>query len=99
WNAPHQPRLDWSMWFAALGSQRDRVVAERLVERLLENEPAVLKLLATNPFPNRPPQFIRASLYDYRFTSSEEHARTGDWWKRRLRSQYLPTLSLRDFQR
>ncbi len=99
WNAPHQPRLDWSMWFAALGSRRDGVVAERLVERLLQNDAAVLRLLARNPFPEKPPQFIRASLYEYRFSSSEEHARTGEWWTRELRRQYLPTLSLRDFQR
>ena len=99
WNAPHQPRLDWSMWFAALGSQRDRLVAERFARRLLENEPSVLQLLARNPFPNEPPQFIRASLYQYHFASSEERKRTGDWWKRNLQSAYLPTVSLQDFRR
>ncbi len=99
WNAPHQPRLDWSMWFAALGSSRDRVVAERFVGCLLRNEASVLELLAHNPFPQAPPQFVRASLYEYGFTSSEERRRTGAWWRRELRRQYFPAVSLRDFQR
>ncbi|MDQ6622912.1 MAG: lipase maturation factor family protein [Verrucomicrobiota bacterium] len=99
WNAPHQPRLDWSMWFAALGSQRDAIVAQRLVQHLLENDPAVLRLLADNPFPTRPPQFVRASLYQYHFSSAEERRRTGAWWTRTLRAQYLPALTREDFRR
>ena len=99
WNAPHQPRLDWSMWFAALGSQRDRVVAERLAAALLRNEPSVLALLARNPFPDKPPQFLRATLYQYRFTDSAERKRSGAWWSREMRRAYLPTVSLRDFER
>ena len=87
------------MWFAALGSQRDRLVAERFARRLLENEPSVLRLIAKNPFPNQPPQFIRASLYQYHFAGSEERRRTGEWWKRNLQSAYLPTVSLQDFRR
>ncbi|MGZ4986096.1 MAG: lipase maturation factor family protein, partial [Chthoniobacterales bacterium] len=99
WNAPHQPRLDWSMWFAAIGSRRDAVVAERLAACLLRNEPAVLALLARNPFPDKPPQFVRASVYQYRFTTSAERKESGDWWKRRLSGEYLPALSPRDFVR
>jgi len=99
WNAPHQPRLDWSMWFAALGSSRDAIVAQNFAACLLRNEPAVLHLLARNPFPNEPPHYVRATVYEYRFTDADERKRTGAWWKRRLRRPYLPTLSLRDFQR
>jgi predicted DCC family thiol-disulfide oxidoreductase YuxK len=99
WNAPHQPRLDWSMWFAALGSRRDAVVAQRLAACLLHNEPAVLGLLANNPFPEKPPQFVRASIYQYRFATSTERKESGDWWKRRLSGQYLPAVSLQDFAR
>jgi hypothetical protein len=87
------------MWFAALGSRRDGVVAQRFAHRLLQNEASVLDLLANNPFPKAPPQFIRATVYDYRFTSSEERQRTGEWWKRTSRGEYLPILSLRDFAR
>ncbi len=99
WNAPHQPRLDWSLWFAALGSQRDRVVAERLAERLLQNEPTVLALLGENPFPGIPPQLIRADLYDYRFTNRRERNETGAWWKREFRGAFLRPLSKMDFVR
>ena len=99
WNAPHQPRLDWSMWFAALGSQRDQIVAVRFAGCLLRNEASVLRLLAANPFPNAPPRYIRASVYEYRFTTAEEKTRTGAWWKRRLRRQYLPVVSLQDLER
>lgn len=98
WNAPHQPRLDWSMWFAALGSPRDRVVAERFAQRLLQNEPSVLGLIARNPFPRKPPQFIRANIYDYHFASWAEHRQAGAWWTRKLRGEYLPILSLENFQ-
>ncbi|MGI9087905.1 MAG: lipase maturation factor family protein [Chthoniobacterales bacterium] len=97
WNAPHQPRLDWSMWFAALGSQRDRAVVERLAQRLLENQPAVLGLLARNPFPRTPPQFVRAEIFDYHFTTVDERRATGAWWKRQFRGEYLPIVSLKDF--
>ncbi|MEO5721995.1 MAG: lipase maturation factor family protein [Chthoniobacterales bacterium] len=99
WNAPHQPRLDWSMWFAALGSGRDRAVAERLAAALLRNEPSVVGLLAGNPFPRKPPQFLRATVYEYGFTTAKERKEIGAWWKRELRREYLPTVSLKDFER
>ncbi|HEX8280321.1 MAG TPA: lipase maturation factor family protein [Chthoniobacterales bacterium] len=99
WNAPHQPRLDWSMWFAALGSRRDRFVAERFVRCLLRNDAPVVQLLARNPFPHAPPQFVRASVYEYRFTTSAERQATGAWWSRTLRGQYFPAVSLQDFER
>ncbi|MEP6809628.1 MAG: lipase maturation factor family protein [Chthoniobacterales bacterium] len=98
WNAPHQPRLDWSMWFAALGSRRDYAVAERMVVALLQNEPDVVGLMERNPFPNAPPRFVRATVYEYSFTSFAERQRTGAWWKRKMRRQYLPALSLQDFR-
>jgi hypothetical protein len=90
--APHQPRLDWQMWFAALGSPPTWFLA--LVERLLEGSPEVLKLLARNPFPEHPPRLVRAVLYDYRMTGLEERRRTGTWWKREPLGLYLPPLAL-----
>lgn len=98
WNAPHQPRLDWSMWFAALGSRRDRIVVERLAQALLRNEPSVLHLLGGNPFPQAAPQSVRATMYDYRFTSSEERARTGAWWRHGEGEELLPAVTLADFR-
>jgi len=90
--APHQPRLDWQMWFAALGSPPGWMLA--LVMRLLEGSPEVLKLFARNPFPEHPPRYVRAVLHDYRMTDVETHRSTGAWWKREPLGLYLPPLSL-----
>jgi len=90
--APHQPRLDWQMWFAALGDYRANPWLVSTMARLREGSPQVLSLLAVNPFPAQPPRFVRAVLYDYRFTNAEERRRTGAWWKRELRGLYAPVL-------
>jgi hypothetical protein len=70
----------------------------RLVEKLLAGDGAVLSLLRRNPFPDAPPRFVRASLYRYEFTTREEHARTGDVWKRTRVGEYLPPLSLEELR-
>ena len=92
---PHQPRLDWQMWFAALSRFDAEPWFQAFLARLLEGSPPVLDLLARNPFPDHPPRYIRALLYDYRFTSALERRRTGAWWTRRLVGAYSPTVSLR----
>jgi lipase maturation factor 1 len=99
WAAPHQPRLDWQMWFAALGNYRRNPWFVSLLERLLRNQPEVTRLLARNPFPNEPPRYVRARLYEYRFADTSEHRSTGAWWKREERGEYLPTVSLENFER
>ena len=83
WCAPHQPRLDWQMWFAALETPQQNPWSFRLLEQLLKGSPPAIGLLERNPFPDKPPRYIRAMFYDYRFTTAEEHRRTGAWWKRR----------------
>jgi hypothetical protein len=65
-----------------------------LVARLLENDPATLKLLGRNPFPDHPPALVRARLYRYRFTTRAERRQTGAWWSRDLLGDYLPPLRL-----
>ena len=95
WVAPHQPRLDWQMWFAALGTYRSDPWILQLLVRLLEGSPQVLGLLARNPFPDAPPRFIRAQLYDYRFTTAAERNATGEWWHREWKGVYVPEISLR----
>jgi len=93
--APHQPRLDWQLWFAALSYYQSTPWFHQFLLRLLRNSPDVLALLRTNPFPNKPPRFIRAVVYDYRFTDFAERRATGAWWRRELRRSYSPVLSLR----
>ncbi len=91
---PHQPRLDWQMWFAALGDVRSNPWFIEFCRRLLEGSPPVLALLRTNPFPHAPPHYVRAMLYTYRFTTLAEHRATGAWWKRQLLGLYLPPIAL-----
>jgi len=97
--APFQPRLDWQMWFAALGDYRQNPWFVNFCLRLLQGSPDVLALLAKNPFPNHPPQYMRAELYDYHFTDFAERRATGAWWKRSLIGEYLPPVSLSDFEK
>ncbi|HEX4441303.1 MAG TPA: lipase maturation factor family protein [Thermoanaerobaculia bacterium] len=94
--APHQPRLDWQLWFAALGSYRENEWVMALLERLLEADPDVLRLFAASPFGAAPPRAVRALLYDYRFTTPEERTRTGAWWTRELRGLYAPAVGRGD---
>ena len=98
WCQPHQPRLDWQMWFAALGSYRKNPWFVQTVIALLHGKPNVLALFERNPFPEAPPHFVRATLYRYRFASAEEHRQTGVWWKREELGEYLPGVSLEDVQ-
>jgi hypothetical protein len=93
--APHQPRLDWQMWFAALGDYRQNPWFIHLCVRLLEGSKPVGALLASNPFPDKPPRFVRATVYDYRFTNAEERRQTGHWWSREAQGLYCPILSIR----
>jgi lipase maturation factor 1 len=93
WCAPHQPRLDWQMWFAALETPKQNPWFVGLIVRLLEGSEDVTGLLARNPFPDKPPHYIRATFYRYRFTNSEERRQTGAWWKRQELREYLPTIS------
>ncbi len=93
WNIPHQPRLDWQMWFAALDSPNRLPWFWRFVQKLLENDPAVTSLLRTNPFVDKPPLFIRAKFYEYSYSSSAEKAK-GIWWDRRLLGLYFPAARL-----
>jgi hypothetical protein len=97
WVAPHQPRLDWQMWFAALGTYRQNPWFVSVLERLLRNTPAVTRLFERNPFPETPPRYIRARLYEYHFATGAEHRATGSWWKREESGEYLPAISLANF--
>lgn len=94
--APHQPRLDWQMWFAALSDVQYNPWFVNFLVRLLEGSPEVLRLLRNDPFPGHPPRYIRAVVYDYHFT------RYGDghpgWWKREPLGAYCPPLTLKDGQ-
>jgi hypothetical protein len=95
WVAPYQPRLDWQMWFAALGSADENRWFYNFAARLLQGSAPVLGLLERNPFPGSPPRYIRAVVYDYRFTNFAERRQSGAWWRREEKAAYLPAISLR----
>lgn len=99
WVAPHQPRLDWQMWFAALGSYQNNGWLVALAYRLLEGRPEVYALLDTRANEGvasaaNPPQRIRVTRYTYDFAAA--NAPAGVWWSRTRGSAYLPELSLED---
>lgn len=90
--APYQYRVDWQIWFAAMQSYRTNPWLVHLIVKLLHNDRGALSLLATNPFPDQPPRFIRAELYEYSFTGFGD--RTRAWWKRERVREYLAPVSL-----
>jgi len=90
--APYQPRLDWQMWFAALGRFESTPWFQSFLIRLLQGSPEVLALLQTNPFPEKPPNFVRAISDDYSFTTSGDKA----WWRREPAAIYCPEISVRE---
>jgi len=91
---PHMPRLDWQMWFASLDGLRQSPWFLYMCERLLQGSEPVTHLFAVNPFPNRPPRFIRARLSSYHFTNTAERRATGAWWKSEEQGLYCPPLTL-----
>jgi len=92
--APYQPRFDWNLWFASLGTWRENPIVPSTEVSLLQNDRDVLTLFAGNPFPDQPPKLIRAVIWQYWFTSIAEKHKTGNWWRRELLGTYAPTLAL-----
>lgn len=92
--APYQLRLDWQMWFAAMGSAQDYPWTLHLVWKLLHNEPDALSLFGANPFADRPPRYVRAVLYEYKFAVPGNP--DGVWWTRHQLGLWLPPLCVDD---
>ncbi|MFZ0278266.1 MAG: lipase maturation factor family protein [Candidatus Sulfotelmatobacter sp.] len=90
--APYQPRFDWNLWFASLGSWRDYPIVPQTEVRLLSNDNDVLALFAKNPFPHQPPREVRAVIWQYWFTTLSEKRAQGLWWRRQFLGLYAPTI-------
>lgn len=93
--APHQPRVDWQMWFAALGTCERNPWLLGLQRELLEGSAPVEGLLADVPF-DEPPTYMRTVEYDYYFTEPAQKAESGHWWRRERPREYCPVVQLRD---
>ncbi len=89
--APYQLRLDWQMWFAAMSDYQHYPWTLNLVWKLLHNDPGTLSLFADNPFPEKPPRFVRAVLYKYAFAMPGNPE--GHYWNRQMVGLWLPPLS------
>lgn len=94
---PHQPRLDWQMWFAALGPHTHSPWFTSLVLCLLQGKEPVILLIqndvARYPFHKQPPNFVRAQRYKYWFSQPGEQ---GQWWRRQWVEEFFPPVSLGD---
>jgi hypothetical protein len=90
--APYQPRFDWNLWFASLGSWERNDMVPITEEKLLMNDRDVIGLFRDDPFHGSPPRFVRAVLWQYWFTSLEEKRRTGNWWRRTMLGLYAPAI-------
>lgn len=88
--APHQPRLDWQMWFAALESFNENLWLQNLITRIFQESPDVLSLFAKDPFHGKAPKALRLQRYEYRFASLKELHKEGLWWKRDLIGPFGP---------
>lgn len=97
--APYHLRLDWLMWFAAMSSPTDHPWFTTFVAKLLNGDRDMTALLQSNPFPDAPPRWIRATYYEYRFTTPAERQATGQWWKRKYLGLYLSPVRLPREQR
>jgi hypothetical protein len=89
--APYQLRLDWQMWFAAMGSPTEYPWTLNLVWKLLHNDPGAVGLFAANPFPEKPPRYVRAVEYRYAFADPADPS--GVWWTRTQVGLWLPPFS------
>ncbi len=94
--APYHLRLDWLMWFAGFSTWQEHPWFVHLLAKLLESDRGALSLIRSNPFPDHPPAYVRAELYEYHFTTPEERKKTGAWWTRTLVGPYFPPVSLQD---
>jgi len=94
--SPYHYRLDWQIWFAAMSTPDRHPWTMHLVWKLLQGEPAVLRLLATNPFPDAPPRYVRAVLYRYAFAPPDDP--TGAWWRREPVTVWFPAFEPDDIR-
>lgn len=94
WLVGHMPRLDWQLWFAALGDHRHNPWLMRLLGNLVDGEPSTVALFSTNPFEDVPPRHARAIRHRYRFSAPEDK-RIGRWWRRQGAELYAPVVSAR----
>lgn len=91
WVQPHMPRLDWQLWFAALGTINQNQWLIKLMDKLANNDTDMNKIIFNNPFVQTKPNYIKADLYRYEFSTYKHWQKTGEWWIKQYRGSYSPT--------
>jgi hypothetical protein len=87
--APHQPRVDFQLWFYGLRFQRrEPAYVATLVERMCE-DPAAVQPLFRSPLPHDAAA-VRIVYWQYWFASAAERRATGAWWRRARLGQTRP---------
>ncbi|MDG0817780.1 lipase maturation factor family protein [Bdellovibrio svalbardensis] len=95
--APHQPRLDWQLWFASLESFGENLWLQNLIARMFAESREVQSLLGTDPFGGKSPKFLRILKYEYTFSDLQTLRKKGQWWERRFVEVYSPTFERDEF--
>jgi len=89
---PHQPRLDWQLWFAALDDYRNNPWLMTFIYRLLTEEQEVLNLIDRKRLPfQKAPKYIRMQMYTYKYTQTGDSSK--DYWQRTLKGEYMQAVS------
>ncbi|HEY4261165.1 MAG TPA: lipase maturation factor family protein, partial [Schlesneria sp.] len=91
--APHMPRLDWLMWFAALNPKGNDYWLAALAEKILEGNPSVARLTGNPKLGRDPPLYVRLTYYEYKFSSADQRNATGAWWSRSYSGQLTGELT------
>ena len=91
--APYQPRFDWNLWFASLSNWQEEQIVPLTEERLLEGDRDVMSLFRSSPFPQQPPRYVRAVIWQYWFSTPAQKQLTGVWWTRTMLGTYAPTIT------
>ncbi|WP_374035277.1 lipase maturation factor family protein [Bdellovibrio bacteriovorus] len=94
--APHQPRMDWQMWFAALENFNENMWLQNLATRVFEQSPDVMTLFSKDPFKGTSPRFLRFERYEYRFSDFKDLRQNGQWWERVHSGSYGPVFGRDD---
>lgn len=94
--APYQLHLDWQMWFASMSTADQYPWTYNLVWKLLHNDPGAVSLFAENPFPKKPPRYIRAEIYRYKFVQPGNPQ--GLFWTRKKLGDWIPVVSVDNMQ-
>jgi hypothetical protein len=78
--APHQPRVDFSLWFYGLRTNSSPEYVVRLLRQMCQ-QPHAVQPLFREPLPERP-KAVKVVFWQYHFSTPEQRRETKAWWQR-----------------